>query len=230
MGREAKLVEAIVASGLVTGLITGLVAVVLAIAGHRRDDDIRAAAQQREDEIRSQDRKREATIRDEERAYAEQDKRSALDLQMRLIRDERENDRIVALDAEGRKVAREILDALAALRDDFDRQAHDVWGYDLKRDLGNGVHHASLASTDPDLHEFVTRTLNVIEGMQVAVETAEISENDVCRAQRRVLTEAMGQVGRFAATNSWDRSRLDEVRALNEAVDRGYDAKFNNGP
>ena len=224
------MVEAIVASGLVTGLITGLVAVVLALVGHRRDDSIRAAAQKREDDIRSQDREREARVREQERALADEDKRRALDVQMRLIRDQRENDRIVALNEEGRKVGREVLDALGALRNDFDRQSHSVWGYDVDRDLANSVHDVSLVSPDPDLHEYVTRTLNVIQGMQVAVETGEISENDVCRAQMRALISAMGQVGRFAATNAWDKSRLAEIRARNEAVDRGYDAKFDDEP
>lgn len=224
------MVEAIVASGLVTGVITGLVAVVLAIVGQRRDDSIRAAAQKREDDIRSQDREREARVREEERANAEEDKRRALDVQMRLIRDERENERIVALNEEGRKVGREILSALAALRDDFDHQPRSAWGYNFNRDLANAVHDAALTCPDPDLHEYVTRTLNVIEGMQVAVETAEISENDVCRAQMRALTSAMGQVGRFAATNAWDKGRLAGIRAQNEAVDRGYDAKFDNEP
>lgn len=224
------MVEAIVASGLVTGALTGLVAVVLALVGHRRDDSIRAAAQEREDNIRSQDRERESHVREEERAYAEDDKRRALDVQLRLIRDERENNRIVALNEEGRRVGREILSALAALRDDFDHQAPNAWGYDFNRDLANAIHDVSLVSPDPDLHEYITRTLNVIEGMQVAVETGEISEGDVCRAQMRALTSAMGQAGRFAATNTWDKSRLVEIRARNEAVDRGYEAKFNNEP
>lgn len=125
-------------------------------------------------------------------------------------------------EVEGRDAVRNLLSRLRAVRDSFDDQTPDMWGYKIERSERNAIEDASLVIPDQALRAFVLDTAEALDHLQYAVERGMHKVRSVPETQRVLLLDLMTEVGAYAATNSWDVEQAKCASEVAEAIDRAY--------
>lgn len=213
--------------------IAALVSVVVTLVTMKRGDAIRIEEQARADKIRADDQERADKIRtdDQERAdkiraadhvEAAKDLRAALDNQESTLRATWDFERTKRRDEEGRVAARNLLSRLRAIRDSFDAQTPDMWGYKVERSERNAIEDASLVIPDDVLRSFVLDTAEALDHLQYAVERGMYEVKSVPETQRVLLQDLMTEVGAYAGSNAWNAEQAKRASEVAEAIDRTY--------
>lgn len=177
----------------------------------KRDDGIRAQEQERADEIRALDREQ-----------ASKDLQAALEHQEASMRATWEFERQKQHDEEGREAARHLLSKLRVIRDSFDEQTPDAWGYKLRREQRNSVEDAALVVPDPALRHFALDVVEAIDYVVYAVERGMYQLDNVPATQRNLLIDLMREVGSYAASNRWDVAQAATASDVADAIERTH--------
>ncbi|WP_431798348.1 hypothetical protein [Microbacterium kunmingense] len=202
--------------------IAALVSVVVTLVTMKRGDAIRKEEQRRADKIRADDEARADKIRAADQQQAAIDLRAALDNQASTLRATWEFERTKQRDEEGRVAARNLLSRLRAIRDSFDRQTPDMWGYKVERSERNAIEDASLVIPDDSLRSFVFDTVEALDHLQYAVERGMYEVQSVPETQRALLLDLMAEVGAYAAANAWNAAQAERASEVAQAIDRTY--------
>ncbi|GEP48796.1 hypothetical protein FVP74_08345 [Microbacterium saccharophilum] len=210
---------------IVAALVAGLVSAVVAYATMKRDDDVRAKEQKRSDDIRAEDQKRADKTRADDQEHASKELQAALDRQEASTRAAWDFERGKIREDEGRAAARFLLTRLRVIRDSFDLQSPDMWGYSVDRAKRNDVEDASLLIPDSSLRRYVVNAMEAIDHLSYAVEHATyILEAGVSvpSVQRKVLLDLMREVGSYGASNAWNEESSTLAASIGDAIDNAY--------
>jgi hypothetical protein len=191
----------IIGSSVVAALVTGILSWIAKRIDQRRDDQ----------------------IRHDEREQSRLDKAADYDAADRRERAARELVRLNDRKEAARAQARILLPHLEALSAEFDAQGSLARSrtYSYDKELYSPITSTTRLIPDAEFREYIDLAMQVIKELWVPASVGEGPEEPHYE-QRKILANAMTQVGRVITDDGWDKTAVIELRSMKDLIDEAW--------